>query len=337
MNIVYFFKEDAEEAYMQEKLAAHEVTFLKGSVGDHPEHRDDRAEILSVFVDSVVGGAEMDRFPSLKHIVTRSTGFDHIDIQEAKSRGITVSYVPGYGENTVAEFTFALLLTVSRKLHESIAKVREDGLFSQAGLRGFDLRGKTIGVLGTGRIGAHVIRMAKGFEMEVIAFDAYPNEALAKDYGFSYASFEDVLRVSDIVTIHLPYMEATHHIINKGNIDLMKRGSVLINTARGGLVETEALVRGLKEGILSGVGLDVLEEEGYIEDETKLLFASHPNESSLKTTLANHYLIEHPHAIITPHNAFNTDEAIIRILDTAIENIEAFGEGKEHNLVPSKT
>ena len=333
MRILYFYNEEWEAAYARERLSNHEVSLLKGCTTDYADLKDDQAEILSVFVNSPVDKATLDRFPKLKHIATRSTGFDHIDCAEAKARGISVSSVPGYGENTVAEFTFGLLLTVSRKLYESINKVREEGLFSQEGLRGFDLMGKTIGVLGTGRIGVHVIRMAKGFGMNVIAFDAHPKEDLARELGFSYVSFDELLAKSAVITMHLPYMKETHHIINVDNVDKIKKGSVLINTARGGLVETAALVKGLREGILSGVGLDVLEEEGFIEDETRLLFSAHPNEESLKTTLANHYLIEHPHAIISPHNAFNTIEAIKRILDTATDNIQAFTRGEEKNIV----
>lgn len=333
MKIIYFYKEELEAAYIKEHLAGNELVLLKGALGDYADFRDDQAEMLCVFVDSVVHKEEMDRFPSLKHIATRSTGFDHIDTAEAKTRGITVSYVPGYGENTVAELAMGLLLTVSRKLYESIKKVQEEGLFSQAGLKGFDLKGKTIGILGTGRIGLHMIRMAKGFDMNIIAFDAFPKPALEGEYGFKYVTFDELLAQSDVLSVHLPYMKETHHIINVGNITKMKKGSVLINTARGALVETEALMKGLKEEILLGVGLDVLEEEGYIEDETKLLFAEHPNAESLRVTLSNHYLIEHPRAIITPHNAFNTGEAIMRILETTTENMQAFTKGEAKNLV----
>jgi D-lactate dehydrogenase len=273
------------------------------------------------------------QFPSLKHIAARSTGFDHIDLIEAKARGISTSYVPAYGENTVAEFAMGLTLTVSRKIYESVKRVEVEGLFSQDGLRGFDLKGKTIGILGTGRIGAHMIRIAKGFDMKVIAFDAFPKESLAQELGFAYMSLDDVLAQADVVSVHLPYMKETHHILNKSNIMKMKKGSVLINTARGALVETEAIIQALRKEVLAGVGLDVLEEEGYIDDEAKLLFG-HPKKEVLKTTLENHYLIEHPRAIITPHNAFNTEEAMRRILDTTIDNIAAFGRGEAKNLVP---
>ncbi len=333
MKIVYFYNEDWEEDYVKERLPDHTINFLNGITTEHSNFRDEQAEILSVFVNSPVGKIELDRFPNLKHIVARSTGYDHIDCAEAAVRGITISNVPAYGENTVAEFAMALLLTVSRKIYPSIKKVQDEGLFSQVGLRGFDLKGKTIGILGTGRIGVHMIRIAKGFDMNVIAFDAFPKESLAQELGFTYVSFEKLLIQSDIVSMHLPYMKETHHILNVDNIGKMKKGSIIINTARGGLIETEALVKGLREGILDGVGLDVLEEEGFIEDETRLLFGAHPSEGSLKTTLANHYLIDHPSAIITPHNAFNTVEAIHRILDTVTENIKAFSSGEEKNII----
>lgn len=334
MKIIYFYNEDWEITYMKNGVTAHEITFLKGAINDSPDFHDESAEVLSVFVNSTIGKAELDRFPNVKHIAARSTGYDNIDLAETSKRGISVSSVPAYGANTVAEFAFGLLLTVSRKLYECIKKVQDEGLFSQDGLRGFDLKGKTIGVVGTGNIGKHMVSIAKGFGMTVLAFDAYPNESLAKELGFSYVSFDDILAKSDVVSLHLPYMKETHHILNVGNIGKMKKGSVLINTARGALVETEALVKGLREGILLGVGLDVLEEEGYIEDETKLFFGPHPNETSLKTTLENHYLIEHPRAIIAPHNAFNTDEAIRRILDTTMQNILGFASGEPKNLIP---
>ncbi|MEK7538888.1 MAG: NAD(P)-dependent oxidoreductase [Patescibacteria group bacterium] len=337
MKIVCFFNEDWEEGYVKERLAGHEITFLKGSTSDHADFREESAEILSVFVNSPVGKTELEHFPNLKHIATRSTGYDHIDRAIARDRAITISSVPAYGENTVAEFAFGLLLTVSRKLYECIKKVQDEGLFSQVGLRGFDLKGKTIGILGTGRIGAHMIRMAKGFGMNVIAFDVYPNEALARELGFSYVSQDELFATSDVISFHLPYNKDTHHLLNTTNIHKLKKGSVVINTARGGLIETEALAMGLREGILAGVGLDVLEEEAFVEDETRLLFSPHPSEASLKTTLANHYLIEHPRAIIAPHNAFNTDEAIRRILDTTVENIKAFALGEPKNIVPPPT
>ncbi len=337
MKIIFFYNEDWEAGYIKERVLGQEISFLKGTIADYPDLRDNEATLLSIFVNSRIGKNALDHFPNLKHIVTRSTGFDHIDSDETRARGISVSYVPAYGQNTVAEFSFALLLTLSRKILLCEKRVRNENLFSQTEeLRGFDLDGKTIGVVGTGRIGQYVIRIAKGFGMNVVAFDAFPNEKMAESLGFQYTSLNELLEISDIVSFHLPYTKETHHILNRGNIGKMKKGSVLINTARGGLIETAAIAYGLKEGIFSGVCLDVLEEEMFIEDETKLVFNENPSAIDLKITLENHYIIEHPRTVVSPHNAFNTKEAICRILDTTIENIQAFIRGEQKNLIPAE-
>lgn len=336
MNIIYFYNEEWEKEYVAGKLADENVTFLLGSVQDHPDFRSDDTEALAVFVNSHVGKEEMERFPALKFIAARSTGYDNVDLSEAEARGIKVSNVPTYGENTVAEFAFALLLMVSRKMYDAYKQVEQDGNFGKTGLTGFDLKGKTIGVVGTGHIGEHSIKIAKGFEMNVIAYDPFPKQELADKLGFTYVSFDDLLAQSDVITIHVPYLPDTHHMINMGNVGKIKKGAVLINTARGPIVETDALVHGLKDETLLGAGLDVLEEENYMGDETALLFQDHPSADSLKTVLENHYLMDHPRVIIAPHNAFNTREAITRILDTSIENTKAFAAGAPKNLVAAK-
>jgi D-lactate dehydrogenase len=332
MKIHYFSCEQWEEAYVRERLPNDELIFHEGPLAAYPELTDPDADVLCTFIESRIGSAEMERFPALKFIATRSTGFDHIDTAEAVRRGITVANVPFYGENTVAEFAFALILALSRRIIDADERVRA-GTFSPAGLRGFDLAGKTIGVIGTGHIGAHMIRMAQGFGMKVIGFDAFPNAELSHVLNFSYAPLADVLAQSDIITLHVPYNEHTHHLINAGNIGGIKKGACLINTARGAVVETDALVSALKNGILAGAGLDVLEEEGDLADETALLAAPHPREEVLKTALANHYLIDHPRVIVTPHLAFNTTEAVERILDTTIGNIKHFADGSPTNIV----
>lgn len=320
---------------MKERLPGHDITFLKGTVQDHPDLKDEKAEILSVFVKSHIGAQELDKFPNLKYITTRSTGFDHIDMEEVKKRNIPVSNVPFYGANTVAEQAFALLLSLSRRICESYERVVEDGNFSPEGLRGFDLKGKTIGIVGTGHIGSHAARMARGFEMDIIGYDVRENKELVAETGLRYRTFDELLAESDIITLHAPYNKHTHHMINKENIQKMKRGAYLINTARGGLVETAALVDALENGILAGAGLDVLEEEDYMLDHVALLTEPHPNPESLRTVLVNQYLIDHPNVLITPHNAFNTKGALERILNTTIENINAYAEGKLMNVVNS--
>lgn len=331
--IHYFGGEPWEMDYVRAKLPKENIAFHDGSLSSFPDLTDPDATVLCTFIETHIGEAELSRFPALKLIATRSTGYDHIDLQAAATRGVAVANVPFYGENTVAEFAFALLLALSRRIIDADERVRETGTFSHEGLRGFDLAGKTIGVIGTGHIGAHIIRMAKGFGMKVVGFDVYPNAELSHTLDFPYASLPELLATSDIVTLHVPYNEKTHHLINRENIKNIKKGAFLINTARGAVVETQALIDALESGILAGAGLDVLEEEGHLADEAALLTAPHPNEEGLKVALENHYLIQHPRVIVTPHLAFNTTEAVERILDTTIENIENFKASFPTNIV----
>lgn len=333
MKILYLHKEDWEKDYIGGKLTPNEVHFYK-SFEETPKEILDSAEILSVFVSHQCKAEEIAKLPNLKLVAARSTGFDYVDIPLARSKGVEVVYVPSYGENTVAEFAFALLLSLSRKIADAHEQITETGAFTQGNLRGFDLKDKTIGIVGTGRIGTNMIRMAKGFQMNVIAHDPFPKENLSNELGFKYISFEELLRESDIISLHAPLNEHTRHMINKNNIYQMKKGVFFINTARGGLIETESLSKALEEGIIIGAGLDVLEEEKDMSDEMSLLNNPSPKIEELKNVLANHYFIHHPRVIVTPHIAFNTTEAIQRILDTTIENINSFTKGETKNRVP---
>lgn len=333
MKIVSFFNLKWQQEYLREKLPEHDITFFEEHFKDHPSFSDEEAEILSVFVGSEVRKEQMDRFPNLKGIATRSTGFDHIDLEEAKNRGIVVSNVPTYGENTIAEFAFALMLSLARKIYMSYDRLLKDGDYSSVGLRGFDLRGKKLGVVGTGHIGRYTIRIAKGLGMEVVAYDVNEDQEFAKEVGFMYVSLDDLLSQSDIVSLHVPYNPHTHHLINNENVSKMKRGMHLINTSRGPVVETAALVRGLEEGIIAGAGLDVLEEEGLMKDGTGMLLDEDPDPKRLQTVLANKYFIDHPRVIVTPHSAYSTQEAVERILDTTVENINGIVSGEPVNVV----
>ncbi len=281
---------------------------------------------ISVFISSKINKAVIDYFPNLKLITTRSTGFDHIDLDYTKSKNIKLGYVPYYGENTVAEFAMGLILTLSRKLYWNIERIKVEDKFNFDGLTGVDLKGKTLGVIGAGHIGQHLIKMAKGFEMNVIAFDRNPNPQIASDLGFEYKTLDEVLGQSDFISLHLFYAPETHHVINKESIKKIKKGAYLINTARGPLVETEALVMALKDETLAGAGLDVLEEEDVLKDEMGywLKFEKTAEPTNMENVLYNHILMDMPNVIITPHNAFNTKEAITRILDNDIANTEDF-------------
>jgi len=316
-----FFPEN-EATYFKEILSMENVTLAK------------EAEIVSVFTKSLVNKEIIDLLPNLKYINTSSTGFEHIDIEYCEKKGIKVSNVPAYGSVTVAEFAFALMLNLSRKISKANSQLRQDNDFNVIPLRGFDLKGKTLGVIGTGKIGKNVIKIAKGFGMEVIAYDLHPDIAFAKENNFTYKNFLEVLGESDIITIHTPYTKENHHLINKENIKNMKKGVYLINTARGGLVDSEALVWGLKEGIIAGAGLDVLEGERDIQNEIKILSSKEVHVlEDYKILLENHVLIEMPNVVVTPHIAFYSKEAEGEIIKTTVDNIKGFIAGVPINLV----
>ena len=332
MKIAFLELQDWEEKYLRARVdKAHEVMAFRGMLADKDLPQMAEVEVVSPFIYSRLTAERLAKLPKLKLIATRSTGFDHIDVAECTRRGITVCNVPFYGENTVAEHTFALILALSRKVHEAFVRVRA-GNFSLDGLRGFDLKDKTIGVVGAGRIGLHVIRIARGFGMKVLAFDVKQDNFWAEVLGFEYAELTDLLGRSDIITLHAPYNRHTHHLINRDNIQQIKRGAILINTARGGLVNTEALLTALDEGILAGAGLDVLEGEETIYEESALL-GDAVNPERLRTALQNHVILKKPNVVFTPHNAFNSQEALERILDTTAENIAAFAAGAAKNVV----
>lgn len=329
MKIAFFEIEDWEIPYIKGKVESEkglDLFFSKEKLNKDnlPEQKD--FDIISVFVGSVIDKETISAFPNLKLITTRSTGFDHIDLKTAKEKNIQAAYVPGYGDNTVAEFAFALILGLSRKIFEAYDRIKEKGLFNFDGLRGFDLKGKTIGIVGTGRIGKYMVKIAKGFGMKVIACDTKPDANFAKEENFEYTTLEYVLANSDIISLHAPYLPSTHHLINSDNINKIKKGAILINTARGPLVETTAIVKALNDGVLGGYGADVLEEEGVISDEKTFLLYGRPEEHDLNAILADHVLIDMLNVIITPHTAFNTNEALQRILDADIENIKSFLE-----------
>lgn len=334
MKIAFFQIEGWEKETILKAFPGLDIFFSEKRVDEDnlPERND--FEIISGFTHSKITGKTADYFPNLKLVATRSTGFDHIDIEACKARGVAVASVPGYGSHTVAEFAFGLVLNLTRKIYRAIDQIKETGSFSLADLRGIDIYGKTIGVLGTGKIGKEVIKIAKGFGMDVMAYDVFKDEAFAKEYDAAYLDLPELLGKADIITIHCPNNPETRHLINKENIHLIKKGAYLVNTARGEVVETAALIQALEEGIIAGAGLDVLEEEVKTKDELEFLKGEKTEEEALKTILENRILMDNPNVLITPHNAFNSWEAMARILETTVQNIKSFIDGKPENLVP---
>jgi D-lactate dehydrogenase len=288
---------------------------------DHPLRKDELiqaavgAEVLSVFIYTDVPKEVIDQLPDLKLIITRSVGFDHIDAKYALDRGIEVCHVPDYGAHVVAEHAFALLLAAAKNVVRADSYVKSGRRFDFEPFLGTELRDKTIGIIGTGKIGAEVIRMANGFGMKVVAFDVYQNLPLAEKYGFSYTSLEDLLEQSDFITLHTPLTSETHHLINSDSISRMKKGVILVNAARGGLIDSRALKIGLESGHVAAAGVDVLEDEDDIGRDP---------------------LLNAPNVVITPHSAFFTKEALERIARTTLEIINSYKEGKILNRVPAE-
>lgn len=330
-TVVCYELEAWEEDYLRERLGEAHLITTPLELGPQTLDMARGADIVTVFIRSRVTRDLLAELPSLRGLATRSTGYDHIDLVACQERGLPVSNVPTYGENTVAEHTFGLMLALSRKIHQAYVRTMQ-GNFSLAGLRGFDLKGRTLGVIGTGHIGLHVIRIARGFGMQVLAFDRHEQPLIAEVLGYTYESLDDLLARSDIVSLHLPYLPATHHILNRERLAAMKRGSLLINTARGGLVDTDALLWALDEGILAGAGLDVLEGEELIAEEEQLLGIGAAPEH-LQAVIRGHVLLRRENVVYTPHIAFDSEEALRRILDTTVENVNALLAGAPTNLV----
>jgi len=266
------------------------------------------AEIISTFITTAFPRAVIEKLPKLKLLSTRSVGYDHIDLEACGERGITVCNVPDYGSHVIAEHVFALLLATLRHIEEGDQRV-ESGVFDYHGLRGMALKGKTIGILGTGKIGRKVAQIAHGFEMRIVATDSCRTLELERDYGVQYLPFPEVLLQSDIITLHIPATEETHHIIDEAAFTQMKDGVVLVNTARGALIDSVALLQALKSEKVAHALLDVLEHEQNFKE--------------------NKELIDHPNVVTTPHIAFYADDSMRNMFTDCFQSIEQWQRGAE--------
>ena len=332
MKIVVFEIEPREREAFGTLAAGHDVLFADEPLTARNAAEFGDADIVSTFIYSALGPETLEPMPSLGLIATRSTGIDHIDTAYCASRGILVCNVPSYGANTVAEHVFALLLAISHRLPEAVERART-GPFSPQGLQGFDLAGKILGVIGTGAIGRHVIQIAKGFGMSVIASDIEPDAGLAKSLGFEYARFGEVLAESDVITLHVPATAENRHLLSADQFARMKNGTVLINTARGDLIDARALIEALGAGKIAAAGLDVLPDEPLIREEAELICSIYCEKHDLRDLVASHVLMRMPNVLVTPHSAFNTREAVHRIVETTVANISAFIEQRPVNQV----
>lgn len=329
-KIVFFETEDWEREIIDGNLGQAELVSDKLTEENAARYQD--AEIISCFIYSNLSRPVLEKLPHLQCIATRSTGFDHIDLAYCKEKGIVVCNVPEYGSNTVAEHTFALILSLTRSVYQSVNQAKQLN-FDHKMIRGVDLFEKTIGIIGLGKIGINVLRIAHGFKMKALVHTRTQDPELQQRYGIEYVDLDTLLSQSDVITLHLPLTEHTKHIINEENVKKIKKGCFLVNTARGGLVQTEAIIEGLATGTFEGVALDVLEEEKELSEEAAILTPQFQKEADLKTLIMDHFLMTHPRVLITPHNAFNSKEALERIEHTTIDNIKAYISGNPMNAV----
>jgi D-lactate dehydrogenase len=339
-KICFVEVEEEAKSFFEQAFQEHEVRFV-----DRLNAVAEDVEVLSVFIGERVGAPFLDAHPLIRLIATRSTGCDHIDLDACASRQVTVANVSNYGENTVAEHTFALILALSRRLRDSEQAVRT-GRFSRERLRGFDLRARTLGVVGAGRVGLHVVRIGIGFGMNVIAYDAQPHPFYSELLDFQYVSFEHLMRESDVITLHVPLTPTTRHMINRETLALCRPGLLLINTARGALVDSAAAIGALDAGKLAGLGLDVLEDERVfrggatkilgekIAERVRSAAAPVPREASPKRVaefsklVTQNQLLNRPQVVLTPHVAFNSHEALERLSRFTVENIRRYIQGQ---------
>jgi D-lactate dehydrogenase len=284
------------------------------------------ASAVCVFVNDPVDAACLKLLADqgIRLVALRCAGFNNIDLAAAKELGIQVVRVPAYSPHSVAEHTVGLLLTLNRKIHRAYNRVRELN-FSLSGLVGFDLHGKTIGILGTGKIGKIAAQIFRGFGCEVIAHDLFPDLAWAKQHGVTYVTQKEVFSNSDVVSLHLPLTKESFHLVNADTIDEMKKGAYLINTSRGKLVDSAAIIDALKAQHLGGVALDVYEEEEGV------FFEDHSGMALQDDVLSR--LLTFPNVLVTSHQAFLTEEALRAIAKTTIDSVSRFLCGEK---IPSE-
>jgi len=324
MNVAMFdthrYDRDSFEAANRDGGFAHAITFLEPRLTrDTAALARGHAAVCS-FVNDHLDAATLSTLQEggTRLVALRSAGYNHVDLAAASRLGLPVVRVPEYSPYAVAEHAVALVLCLNRKLHRAHARVREWN-FSLEGLVGFDLHGKTVGLIGTGRIGQVAARIFRGFGCRVLAFDARPNDALAAELGVRYVQLPELYRESDVISLHVPLTPATRHLVGSEALVAMKRGALLVNTGRGALIDSLALIDALKHGHLGGAGLDVYEEEEGV------FFHDLSNQVLQDDTLAR--LLTFPNVLVTSHQAFLTREALANIARVTLENVAAFERG----------
>lgn len=318
MDVTVFSSKPYDRRFLDAAVAGrHALTYVDARLDATTAVLAGNARAVCVFVNDEVDEAVLDEFERLgvRLVVLRSAGFNNIDLAAAKRSGILVARVPAYSPEAVSEHAVALMLSLDRQIHRAYARVR-DGNFALDGLLGFNLHGRTVGIVGTGRIGQGVARIMLGFGCKVLGYDVKPSRT-CEAMGIEYRPLQDLLSNSDIISLHCPLTPETHHLIDAAAIGVMKRGVMLINTSRGAIVDTKAVVDGLKEGRIGHLGLDVYEEEEdlFFEDKSGEVIRDDVFER----------LLMFSNVLVTGHQGFFTVEAMTAIAETTAANIDAFG------------
>ena len=294
----------------------YDIRYYKGHLNPNNVVLTQDTDAVCIFVNDTADAAVIDAMVNngVKLLALRCAGFNNVDLKAAKGK-LPVVRVPAYSPYAVAEYSLALMLSLNRKIHRAYWRTR-DGNFSLNGLMGFDMHGKTIGIIGTGKIAKILIRLLKGFGMRILAYDLDPDTQFAEEEGISYVSLDELYRESDIISLHCPLTDQTKYMIDKDSIDKMKEGVMIINTGRGQLINTNDLIEGLKEKKIAAAGLDVYEEEGeyFYEDKSDKIIDD--------DVLAR--LLSFNNVIVTSHQAFFTKEALHNIAETTLQNIDDF-------------
>jgi len=319
MKVAVFSTKPYDKEYLDKANDKHELIYFESSLKLKSTRLAENFDAVCVFVNDGLNADVIESLSKLKVklIVLRCAGFNNVDLLSASLHNIKVLRVPAYSPTTVAEHAVALILTLNRKTHKAYNRVRE-GNFSIERLIGFELSGKTVGVIGTGKIGAAFASIMKGFGCNVVAYDKYPNESI-RDKVVSYHTLEEVFKMSDIISLHCPLTPDTHHLINKGTLNMMKNGVMLINTSRGKLIDTEAAIEALKTSALGYLGIDVYEQE------EKLFYKDLSEIIILDDKISR--LMTFPNVLVTAHQAYFTDTAMNQIVETTIQNLTDFEKG----------
>lgn len=322
IKIAFFDTKDYDKKLFDKfnKNYNYQITYFESKLNKETAHFAEGHDVVCIFVNDNADSETLQILENcgVKLIALRCAGFNNVDVENKGN--LKIVRVPQYSPYAVAEHTVALLLNINRKIYKSYQRVKKYN-FSLDGLLGFDIHGKTIGVIGTGKIGQAFMQIMKGFGVEILAYDIYRNNEISKNIGFKYVELEELLRKSDIISLHCPLTKDTKDIINKNNIEKMKDGVIILNTSRGKLIDTESLIDGLASGKVEGVGLDVYEdeEEFFLKDMSN----SYKRDKNLSL------LISMPNVIITSHQAFFTIEALNKIVSDTLENIKQIFENGE--------